>query len=331
MYLMDIASEQAKMGIWDMSNRREEQQERWTQQHDALPVECPTNIYTLESKYYQKLGEGMTSQINIPCIGVIYVIIVWDHETKDFKVLYKPMYCCGSKKGSFEAHHLAVSTFERWERKFTPVHICRLEELPAHVRIHVVSSKSVLDLSSGNDSLPLASVPLPPQMQKSSSQISVTASEPTSAILSSGQTICRSDSGYGSRSLVPYYVLDFSLHFKDIIQQGKKRATTRVLKAGVEGGEPHLMELVRALDVQPSVGVVVQAVCDDDTSPALVFATLRVSSVEEVAFANLTQEIAEIEQFSTLDEFRACLRGFYPWIGDDDKVHVFYFELHTLE
>ena len=42
----------------------------------------------------------------------------WDHETKDFKVVYRPLYHCGHKVDSYEAHVLAVSHFSRWDTKF---------------------------------------------------------------------------------------------------------------------------------------------------------------------------------------------------------------------
>ena len=45
----------------------------------------------------------------------------WDHEVQDFKVVYRPLYHCSSKEGSFEAHVLAVSHFSRWEDKFVRV------------------------------------------------------------------------------------------------------------------------------------------------------------------------------------------------------------------
>lgn len=66
-----------------------------------------SSIYYLPPYYYQKLGE------------------VWDHEIKDFKIFYKPLYSCESKVNSYEAHHLAVSTFERWYRRFIPSLLCQ--------------------------------------------------------------------------------------------------------------------------------------------------------------------------------------------------------------
>ena len=35
--------------------------------------------------------------------------------------MYRPLYHCTAKKDRFEAHHLAVSHFSRWNEKFTKV------------------------------------------------------------------------------------------------------------------------------------------------------------------------------------------------------------------
>lgn len=55
-------------------------------------------VYELKGDYYQMLGHA------------------WDHEVKDFKVVYRPLYHCVAGCHRFEAHHLAVSHFSRWER-----------------------------------------------------------------------------------------------------------------------------------------------------------------------------------------------------------------------
>ena len=123
------------------------------------------DVYVLNSLYYQKLGE------------------VWDHETKDFKVLYKPLYCCSSKAGSYEAHHLATSTFERWNRKFIPVTNCAVESLPEEIRRHIVSSSSIREMSAGHDSLPLLSTALPTSMQKGSTRVTTLVDVPPSSSL----------------------------------------------------------------------------------------------------------------------------------------------------
>jgi len=62
-------------------------------------------VYVLKGKdqYYQVLGHA------------------WDHEAKDFVVIYRPLYHCGAKTGSFEAHVLASTKFARWDAKFEPV------------------------------------------------------------------------------------------------------------------------------------------------------------------------------------------------------------------
>lgn len=291
------------------------------------------DIFYLNSQYYQKLGE------------------VWDHETKDFKVLYKPLYCCGSKEGSFEAHHLATSTFERWERKFIPLERCEeftdLSSLPEEVRGHLVSRGSVHALTGGNPSLPLESSALPGPMQRGSAKVTTTVAVDVvpSSSSSSGPAAatCRSHSGFGSRSLEPYYIMDFAPEFQQIIIEGKKKATTRVLKPGVPNGEPSLLRIVDALAQQqakqreeeegragaePSVEI--WAVSDsgsDQDPPPVVFARLGVTAVQTTLFSQLTPELAALEQFPGVDSFQACLRKFYPWIGDDDEVHVFYFDV----
>lgn len=71
------------------------------------------SVYSIDDKYYQVMGHA------------------WDHEVKDFKVLYRPLYHCQEKAGSFEAHTLAVSHFSRWESKFKPVDV---DQLPPSAR-----------------------------------------------------------------------------------------------------------------------------------------------------------------------------------------------------
>eukprot|EP00927_Polykrikos_kofoidii_P022640 TRINITY_DN21072_c0_g1_i2.p1 TRINITY_DN21072_c0_g1~~TRINITY_DN21072_c0_g1_i2.p1 ORF type:complete len:382 (+),score=67.38 TRINITY_DN21072_c0_g1_i2:78-1223(+) len=60
-------------------------------------------VYELKGQFYQVLGHA------------------WDHEVKQFKVIYRPLYTCFRKPGSFEAHQLACSHFSRWESKFKKV------------------------------------------------------------------------------------------------------------------------------------------------------------------------------------------------------------------
>lgn len=71
-----------------------------------------TEIYECGGRHYHLLG------------------YVWDHEVKDFKVLYRTLYECGAKAGCYEAHALAVSTFERWQARFRRV---ELDSLPSDV------------------------------------------------------------------------------------------------------------------------------------------------------------------------------------------------------
>ena len=309
------------------------------------------DVYTLSGKYYQKLGE------------------VWDHETKDFKVMYKPLYACGNKEGSFEAHHLAVSTFERWERKFTKVQDSEtLSKIIQNQQPFLVSAQSVCDISAGNPTLPLVTVPLPTAVSKSSAAIAVSvsdvilpapASAPASAappataatavatisedvvptgVSGNNSYYCRTQSGYGTRSLSPYYTLDFDPCWQRMIVSGQKCASTRVLNASINGSEPHLQDLVDAVlslsssssspsssysNADSSGGVDTYAVSGDTA-----FARLKITSVAtSLTFGSLTQEIAEIEQFETVQAFQECLLQYYPTIQRDDAVHVFYFSV----
>ena len=82
------------------------------------------HIYVLKGQYYQLLGHA------------------WDHETKDFKVIYRPLYHCEAKSDSFEAHVLAASHFSRWEEKFQRVSYA---EVPASVRAWVLPGPFVHD------------------------------------------------------------------------------------------------------------------------------------------------------------------------------------------
>ena len=81
-------------------------------------------VFELKGQHYQWLGEA------------------WDHQTKDFKVLYKPLYCCSPHGGvdltdRFEAHILAVTHYARWAAKFQPNKV-RVETLPADAKRRVV-------------------------------------------------------------------------------------------------------------------------------------------------------------------------------------------------
>eukprot|EP00966_Prymnesium_polylepis_P316359 7309925-Prymnesium_polylepis.1 len=69
-------------------------------------------VYVLKGQYYQELGHA------------------WDHEAREFKVIYRPLYHCEASHGRFEAHVLAASHFSRWEDKFKRVSAA---ELPAAV------------------------------------------------------------------------------------------------------------------------------------------------------------------------------------------------------
>jgi hypothetical protein len=74
-------------------------------------------VYELKGQYYQLLGHA------------------WDHETKDFKVIYRPLYHCEASEGRFEAHVLASSHFSRWESKFKLV---SWDQVPSSARAFVL-------------------------------------------------------------------------------------------------------------------------------------------------------------------------------------------------
>eukprot|EP01065_Artemidia_motanka_P046786 TRINITY_DN7176_c0_g1_i1.p1 TRINITY_DN7176_c0_g1~~TRINITY_DN7176_c0_g1_i1.p1 ORF type:complete len:159 (+),score=30.48 TRINITY_DN7176_c0_g1_i1:49-525(+) len=94
-------------------------------------------VYELKGQYYQVLGHA------------------WDHKRKDFGVVYRPLYHCGPKPGSFEAHVLASSHFERWESKFTKVDFDDLD--------HDAQSRVLPGPFVGDDlwDLPLRTRPIP--------------------------------------------------------------------------------------------------------------------------------------------------------------------------
>jgi hypothetical protein len=64
------------------------------------PAAAPPEVWELKGEYYQVLGHA------------------WDHEVKDFKVCYRPLYHCVAAAGRFEGHVLACSHYSRWESKF---------------------------------------------------------------------------------------------------------------------------------------------------------------------------------------------------------------------
>ena len=255
------------------------------------------SVYHLDGKYYQKLGE------------------VWDHETKDFKIFYKPLYNCGSKVGSFEAHYLAVSTFERWNSKFH--FVSDLSSIPAEVTPFIVPQIATAQLANGNTAFPLTTNVIPPPIAANKGSVQVP---------SLPSKILGTSSGYGTRSHVPYFILDFAPEFKDMITKGIKTATTRVLRRRIDGSEPVLYGLVEALRSDSRGDVPVRATCTDKDG-CHIFALLNVSRVEEQSVRDITLELARKENFESVEEFVFCLRQFYPSLALDDVVYTFYFTL----
>jgi hypothetical protein len=294
-------------------------------------VMAPTlkeTIFILDEKYYQKLGE------------------VWDHETKDFKILYKPLYSCPSKNGSFEAHHLATSTFERWHRKFIPLTSLENHSLPDSLRDYLLDQASLGSLTRGNPSLPATTKPLSKFVRHGSVIGIVTVP----SLISSpppheSYRLCQTVSGYGSRSLVPYHVIHFDLRWKEAILSGTKKATTRVLSSKITGSEAtDLHRLLRDYsesEREQSESLIVEAVCDLPTtpspssspapslpSPVVVFAILKIDRIVEYPVRDLPLDLALAEGFLDLSSFVSCLREYYPFLQEDDAVHVFHFHLH---
>ena len=92
----------------------------------ATTTKCSNQaeVYELKGQYYQRLGDA------------------WDHETKQFKVVYRPLYHCEAACGRFEAHVLATSHFSRWEEKFKAVDT---SSLPPAVAALLLAGPFVLD------------------------------------------------------------------------------------------------------------------------------------------------------------------------------------------
>mmetsp|Transcript_39726 Transcript_39726/g.62026 ORF Transcript_39726/g.62026 Transcript_39726/m.62026 type:complete len:254 (-) Transcript_39726:2371-3132(-) len=149
-------------------------------------------IYELDGKYYQCLGEA------------------WSHTEKQFAVLYKPLYNCSAKPGSFEAHELATSSYERWFRKFRKLQAG--DHMPNTWQGFVVQEALVQGAG-----LP-STRPVPENVPSASGLVGVDRSHEAQAI-------------------------DFSSEFVEAVKSGMKVKTARVLQEGVPGGEPWLNEI----------------------------------------------------------------------------------------
>lgn len=262
-----------------------------------------TDIYHLKGRYYQKLGEA------------------WDHEVKDFKVLYKPLYACDSKQGSFEAHFLATSTFERWTQKFEKLTPADIHTLPPAVTAYIVSVTAIDNLGVGERPFPSTTTySLPAGMSHRRASVTVEENHTTN-------TLSGTDSGFGSRSHKKYYTLDFSPEFENMILSGEKTATTRVISSSVEGAEPSLADLACSIIGNRSgKNIIVRATTGSDSR---IFALLEIIGVEYKKYSSLTDELARIEQFDSVTELKQCLLRFYPSISESDDVAIFYFKCHV--
>lgn len=108
--------------------------------------------------------------------------------------------------------------------------------------------------------------------------------------------------------------VDFAPEFVAIIENGTKRATTRLISS-----EPHLDRL--------SAGRRVRATCRRCGGEARVgFATLRVTSIEQRSFSELDAALAAIENFEDADALRGALMRFYPSLRNESNLTVFHFE-----
>jgi hypothetical protein len=239
----------------------------------------------------------------------------------DFKVLYKPLYDCGSKDGSFEAHHLAVSTFERWEQKFEPVP-SGLSGLPPDAAAFVVPSAALSALSAGRTVGVAETSALPAGL--TGGRGCVTVESASSALNSTA-------SGYGTRSYTKYHMLDFAPEFQEMIISGKKTATTRIVKRSVAGSEPQLDEVARDYFSRGTGCVEVRATTTtpataDISKTVTIFAYLKIVGIEYKKVSDLSLELAKMEQFDSVDEFKQCLLRFYPSMTEEDEVVVFHFK-----
>jgi uncharacterized protein YqfB (UPF0267 family) len=110
--------------------------------------------------------------------------------------------------------------------------------------------------------------------------------------------------------------MDFNPRFIDWILSGSKKATTRKFSA----------ERLRW-----KLGVFFLGVNSDTKKP---FAVLHLDSKQNPTFGELSPDLAQIENFESVDEFKQVLRNIYPDInetGDSTPMQVFHFTvLHHL-
>jgi predicted metalloenzyme YecM len=101
----------------------------------------PPSVFELKGQYYQILGHA------------------WDHQIKDFKVVYRPLYHCAAAEGRFEAHTLACSHFERWDAKFRRLSPEEVAQLPAPAAAMLLPGPFTFDPAWSHA---CKSLPLPP-------------------------------------------------------------------------------------------------------------------------------------------------------------------------
>lgn len=108
--------------------------------------------------------------------------------------------------------------------------------------------------------------------------------------------------------------LAFAPQFIDMIRNGTKCATTRLLGAK----DTDLVSEKASL----AVGTPCRAVTDGKD-----FALLRVVRFEDRLFADVDDDLARIENMQSAAELKAVLRHFYPGAADDDHIRVIYFSV----
>ena len=105
--------------------------------------------------------------------------------------------------------------------------------------------------------------------------------------------------------------LNFAPQFEQIIVEGKKAATTRMLACKKDKLGP--------VSVPGAVCV--------GTARGRDFGILVIRQCREMAFSDVDDELARMEDMSSASELQAVLRGFYPEIEDSDRVRVIVFSL----
>lgn len=118
--------------------------------------------------------------------------------------------------------------------------------------------------------------------------------------------------------------LNFNVALVPAVQCGTKRATTRLV--GEEDPASDTTKLLASWETMP--------LCVATSSAdGCAFALLRIVAVHRVAFSDIDDELARVEDCSDAAELKALLRSFYPFIGTTAEeeastfLDVFHYEL----